>query len=68
MPTKKELLTIAFMAVTAGLMFYLNPIQPTEVNMKLSILCSENPEIPCEEIIAYCEDALYKAGECYLIN
>ena len=65
---KKDAVLIVIVAITTGLMFYFNPVQPSEINMKLALLCQDHPEIPCEEVISHCKDALQKAQKCYINN
>ena len=63
----KDLKILAVFTITTSLWFLLNPVQDTEIAIKLKQLCMDS-NIPCEEIKAHCLETLRKGNECYLTN
>ena len=65
---KKDLIVIALMSITAGVLFYFNPVQESEVVAKLKILCQDNHELSCEYIQAKCAQTIRLGQKCNLQN
>lgn len=63
----KDLKILAVFTITTSLWFLFNPVQDTEIAIKLKQLCNGS-QIPCEEIKDYCLESLQKGYECYLTN
>jgi len=61
---KKDLIVIAIMSITAGVMFYFNPVQESEVIARLKILCENNQELSCHYIQAKCLQPLRLGQPC----
>ena len=38
------------------------------VSFKLSVLCTDNPQYDCAEIVDYCKESLDKGFDCYITN
>lgn len=65
---KKDLLKIGIVSLIAATLFYLNPVQDSEIDARLSNMCLDNPQIPCEYVVDYCEQNLRKGIKCYIIS
>lgn len=65
---KSDLLKIGTMSFIAALLFIFNPVQDNEINAKLAHMCIDNPQMPCEDVVNYCEQSLKEGHECYIIN
>ena len=63
----KDLKIMAIFSVSISLWFLFNPVQETEIAIKLKELCMAS-QIPCEEVEDYCLESLQKGYECYLIK
>lgn len=65
---KKDLFKIGAMSFIAALLFIFNPVQDYEINAKLASMCVDNPQMPCEKVVDYCEQSLREGFECYIIT
>lgn len=38
------------------------------VSFKLGLLCQDNPQMECSEVVDYCQESLERGRDCYIIN
>jgi hypothetical protein len=46
----------------------LSPTSEQGIDMKIGLLCQDNPELDCKEIASYCRESLEKGHDCLIYN